>query len=235
MLCFLWFWVFFFFSPRSLYINLLGLWTIHLSSVFAGMCLYSIYKSCDPWTAGLVSAPDQVREQMWSHSRHDIGFLVWISISSSLPEADAIFGDGHLEKLFWPSRAFCCSCIQWISKVNTVHALPKETFRKVFSLFNCEKLCRHFCPSSVSSSVNALAAVTVEDLIKPYTNLSEKHLSWSSKGLSESTVITRFHPRQANFCCRWIFVYLGQISQRSRSTKMCKNHICNDTLAINRD
>ncbi|KAM4676278.1 sodium-coupled monocarboxylate transporter 1-like [Discoglossus pictus] len=38
--------------------------------------------------------------------------------------------------------------------------------------------------STVSSSINALAAVTVEDLIKPYTNLSEKKLSWLSKGMS---------------------------------------------------
>ncbi|XP_056425376.1 sodium-coupled monocarboxylate transporter 1-like isoform X1 [Hyla sarda] len=38
--------------------------------------------------------------------------------------------------------------------------------------------------STVSSSINALAAVTIEDLIKPYTNLSEKKLSWLSKGMS---------------------------------------------------
>ncbi|KAJ3612056.1 hypothetical protein NHX12_020333 [Muraenolepis orangiensis] len=38
--------------------------------------------------------------------------------------------------------------------------------------------------STVSSSINALAAVTVEDLIKPHLHLSEKHLSWTSKGLS---------------------------------------------------
>ncbi|KAM8972006.1 sodium-coupled monocarboxylate transporter 1-like [Pelodytes ibericus] len=38
--------------------------------------------------------------------------------------------------------------------------------------------------STVSSSINALAAVTVEDLIKPYTNLSEKKMSWLSKGMS---------------------------------------------------
>lgn len=51
--------------PRSLYINLLGLLSILLCSVFAGMCLYSVYKHCDPWTAGLVSAPDQV----WPESK----------------------------------------------------------------------------------------------------------------------------------------------------------------------
>uniref|UniRef100_A0A8C3FAS4 Solute carrier family 5 member 8 n=1 Tax=Chrysemys picta bellii TaxID=8478 RepID=A0A8C3FAS4_CHRPI len=40
--------------------------------------------------------------------------------------------------------------------------------------------------STVSSSINALAAVTVEDLIKPYfSSLSEKKLSWISKGMSE--------------------------------------------------
>ncbi|KAH0616787.1 hypothetical protein JD844_028177 [Phrynosoma platyrhinos] len=38
---------------------------------------------------------------------------------------------------------------------------------------------------TVSSSINALAAVTVEDLIKPYfTSLTEKKLSWISKGMS---------------------------------------------------
>uniref|UniRef100_A0A8D0GH32 Solute carrier family 5 member 8 n=1 Tax=Sphenodon punctatus TaxID=8508 RepID=A0A8D0GH32_SPHPU len=39
--------------------------------------------------------------------------------------------------------------------------------------------------STVSSSINALAAVTVEDLIKPsFKSLSEKKLSWISKGTS---------------------------------------------------
>ncbi|NXI19821.1 SC5A8 protein, partial [Irena cyanogastra] len=39
--------------------------------------------------------------------------------------------------------------------------------------------------STVSSSINALAAVTVEDLIKPYfKSLSEKQLSWTSMGMS---------------------------------------------------
>uniref|UniRef100_A0A8C5E2C1 Sodium-coupled monocarboxylate transporter 1-like n=1 Tax=Gouania willdenowi TaxID=441366 RepID=A0A8C5E2C1_GOUWI len=44
----------------SLYINLFGLWSILLCSVFAGMCLYSVYKHCDPWSSGQVSASDQL-------------------------------------------------------------------------------------------------------------------------------------------------------------------------------
>lgn len=39
--------------------------------------------------------------------------------------------------------------------------------------------------STVSSSINALAAVTVEDLIKPYfTSITERKLTWISKGMS---------------------------------------------------
>ncbi|XP_062238389.1 sodium-coupled monocarboxylate transporter 1-like isoform X2 [Platichthys flesus] len=84
----------------ALYINLIGLCFFLACSVLAGMCLYSFYKNCDPWSAGLVSNPDQVY------------------------------------------------------------------------------------PSTVSSSINALATVTIEDLVKPYTNMSEKHLTWLSKGMS---------------------------------------------------
>ncbi|CAF96316.1 unnamed protein product [Tetraodon nigroviridis] len=40
--------------------------------------------------------------------------------------------------------------------------------------------------ATVSSSINALAAVTLEDLIKPYFRLSEKHQFWMSKGLSKT-------------------------------------------------
>ncbi|XP_031721485.1 sodium-coupled monocarboxylate transporter 1 [Anarrhichthys ocellatus] len=110
----------------SLYINLVGLWSILLCSVFAGMCLFSVYKKCDPWTAGLVSAPDQL-----------MPYLV-MDILGDYPGLPGLF----------VAAAFSGSL------------------------------------STVSSSINALAAVTVEDLIKPYTNMSERHLSWSSKGLS---------------------------------------------------
>ncbi|XP_053200203.1 sodium-coupled monocarboxylate transporter 1 [Scomber japonicus] len=110
----------------SLYINLIGLCAILLSSVFAGMCLYSVYKNCDPWTAKRVSAPDQL-----------MPYLV-MDILGDFPGLPGLF----------VAAAYSGSL------------------------------------STVSSSINALAAVTVEDLIKPYTKMSEKHLSWTSKGLS---------------------------------------------------
>uniref|UniRef100_UPI003AAE8977 sodium-coupled monocarboxylate transporter 1 n=1 Tax=Centroberyx gerrardi TaxID=166262 RepID=UPI003AAE8977 len=113
-------------ARMSLYLNLLGLWSILLCSVFAGLCLYSVYKNCDPWTAGLVSAPDQL-----------MPYLV-MDILRDYPGLPGLF----------VAAAYSGSL------------------------------------STVSSSINALAAVTVEDLIKPHTQMSEKHLSWISKGLS---------------------------------------------------
>ncbi|KAM6895698.1 sodium-coupled monocarboxylate transporter 1 [Xenentodon cancila] len=110
----------------SLYINLLGLWSVLLCSVFAGMCLYSVYKTCDPWTTGFVSAPDQL-----------MPYLV-MDILGDYPGLPGLF----------VAAAYSGSL------------------------------------STVSSSINALAAVTVEDLIRPHTNLSEKHLSWISKLMS---------------------------------------------------
>uniref|UniRef100_A0A665TCE8 Solute carrier family 5 member 8 n=1 Tax=Echeneis naucrates TaxID=173247 RepID=A0A665TCE8_ECHNA len=113
-------------ARASLYINLLGLGSILLCSVFAGMCLYSVYKNCDPWTAGLVSAPDQL-----------MPYLV-MDILGDYPGLPGLF----------VAAAYSGSL------------------------------------STVSSSINALAAVTMEDVIKPHTNVSEKHLSFISKGLS---------------------------------------------------
>ncbi|TDG96819.1 hypothetical protein EPR50_G00232850 [Perca flavescens] len=110
----------------SLYINLFGLWSILLCSVFAGMGLFSVYKNCDPWTAGLVTAPDQL-----------MPYLV-MDILGDYPGLPGLF----------VAAAYSGSL------------------------------------STVSSSINALSAVTVEDLIKPYTNISERHLSWIAKGLS---------------------------------------------------
>lgn len=73
------------------------------------------------------------------------------------------------------------------------------------SFFGCMDLsdvCRYVNLSTVSSSVNALAAVTLEDLIKPYTKMSEKHLSWTSKGLSE-WIVFMYYMLQLNTLSIW--------------------------------
>ncbi|XP_041636821.1 sodium-coupled monocarboxylate transporter 1-like [Cheilinus undulatus] len=110
----------------ALFIFLLGLCLFLTSSVFAGLCLYSVFQDCDPWTSGLVSTPDQL-----------IPYLVMGTLTSH-------------------------------------PGLPGLFLAAVYS----------GALSTVSSGINALATVTLEDLIKPYTNLSEKHLVWMSKGLS---------------------------------------------------
>ncbi|XP_030575874.1 sodium-coupled monocarboxylate transporter 1-like [Archocentrus centrarchus] len=110
----------------ALFINALGLTCTLTSSVLSGLCIYSFYKDCDPWTAGQVSSPDQL-----------LPYLVMDILADH-------------------------------------RGLPGLFFAAVYSA----------SLSTVSSSISALAAVTVEDLIKPCTNLSEKKLLLISKGLS---------------------------------------------------
>ncbi|RXN03051.1 sodium-coupled monocarboxylate transporter 2 [Labeo rohita] len=45
---------------EALYLNLLGLWIILFCAVVSGLIMYAFYSHCDPWSAGLVSAPDQL-------------------------------------------------------------------------------------------------------------------------------------------------------------------------------
>ncbi|KAJ6652651.1 hypothetical protein lerEdw1_011221 [Lerista edwardsae] len=46
----------------ALYLNLVGLWIILVCAVFCGLLMYTHFRSCDPWTAGFISAPDQVQK-----------------------------------------------------------------------------------------------------------------------------------------------------------------------------
>ncbi|XP_068128905.1 sodium-coupled monocarboxylate transporter 1 [Hyperolius riggenbachi] len=114
-------------AKMSLYVNLVGLWAILTCAVFCGLAMYSVYKDCDPWTANLVSAPDQL-----------MPYLV-LDILQDYPGLPGLF--------------VACAYSGTLS--------------------------------TVSSSINALAAVTVEDLVKPYfPSFSETKLSWISKGTS---------------------------------------------------
>uniref|UniRef100_H0XII6 Sodium-coupled monocarboxylate transporter 1 n=1 Tax=Otolemur garnettii TaxID=30611 RepID=H0XII6_OTOGA len=114
-------------AKMSLYINLLGLWTILTCSVFCGLALYSRYHDCDPWTAKKVSALDQL-----------MPYLV-MDILRDYPGLPGLF--------------VACAYSGTLS--------------------------------TVSSSINALAAVTVEDVIKlRFRSLSERSLSWISQGMS---------------------------------------------------
>ncbi|XP_054296808.1 sodium-coupled monocarboxylate transporter 2 isoform X3 [Pongo pygmaeus] len=47
-------------AKLALYFNLLGLWIILVCAVFCGLIMYSHFKDCDPWTSGIISAPDQL-------------------------------------------------------------------------------------------------------------------------------------------------------------------------------
>ncbi|NWW34680.1 SC5AC protein, partial [Panurus biarmicus] len=113
-------------AKLALYLNLLGLWTVLVCAVFCGLVMYSHYKSCDPWTAAFISAPDQL-----------MPYFV-MDIFSSMPGVPGLF--------------VACAFSGTLS--------------------------------TVAASINALATVTFEDLVKKgFPNLPEKMSTWISKGL----------------------------------------------------
>ncbi|NXW09328.1 SC5AC protein, partial [Fregetta grallaria] len=110
-------------AKLALYLNLLGLWTVLVCAVFCGLVMYSHYKSCDPWTADFISAPDQAA--------------------------------------FLYKYNFISDCI-----ASYLLNIPLHFY------------------STVAASINALATVTFEDLVKKgFPNLSENMSTWISKGL----------------------------------------------------
>nr|XP_032834060.1 sodium-coupled monocarboxylate transporter 1-like [Petromyzon marinus] len=96
-------------AKLSLYYNLLGLWLILSCAVLSGLIMFTIYRDCDPWTAGIVGASDQL-----------IPYLT-LDILRDFPGVPGLF--------------VACAYSGTLS--------------------------------TVSSSINALAAVTVEDLVRP--------------------------------------------------------------------
>ncbi|RXM34523.1 Sodium-coupled monocarboxylate transporter 2 [Acipenser ruthenus] len=110
----------------ALYLNLIGLWVILGCAVFSGLLMFAYYRNCDPWTAGFVSAPDQL-----------MPYFV-MDILGSLPGLPGLF--------------VACAFSGTLS--------------------------------TVAASINALATVTYEDLVKNcFKNLSNRLGTWISKGL----------------------------------------------------
>ncbi|MBN3271301.1 SC5AC protein, partial [Polyodon spathula] len=113
-------------AKLALYLNLIGLWVIVVCAVFSGLLMFAYYRNCDPWTAGFVSAPDQL-----------MPYFV-MDILGSLPGLPGLF--------------VACAFSGTLS--------------------------------TVAASINALATVTYEDLIKNcFKNLSDRLGAWISKGL----------------------------------------------------
>ncbi|XP_042302369.1 sodium-coupled monocarboxylate transporter 2 isoform X2 [Sceloporus undulatus] len=113
-------------AKLALYLNLVGLWAILVCAVLCGLVMYSHFRSCDPWTAGFISAPDQL-----------MPYFVMI-IFSSTPGLPGLF--------------VACAFSGTLS--------------------------------TVAASINALATVTSEDLVKNcFPDLSERVSTWISKGL----------------------------------------------------
>ncbi|KAG8438220.1 hypothetical protein GDO86_008782 [Hymenochirus boettgeri] len=113
-------------AKLALYLNLIGLWLIMSSAIFAGLVMYTYYSSCNPWTAGFVSAPDQM-----------MPYFV-MNIFTNLTGLPGLF--------------VACAFSGTLS--------------------------------TVAASINALATVTYEDIVKNvFKNISDRKGTWISKGL----------------------------------------------------
>ncbi|XP_067850192.1 sodium-coupled monocarboxylate transporter 2 isoform X2 [Heptranchias perlo] len=113
-------------AKMALYLNLLGLWVIIVCAVFSGLIMYGYYVNCDPWTAGFISASDQLMPY----------FVMEIL--------------GHLPGL--PGLFVACAFSGTLS--------------------------------TVAASINALATVTYEEVVKQcFPNMSDKLSTWISKSL----------------------------------------------------
>ncbi|OCT81799.1 sodium-coupled monocarboxylate transporter 2 [Xenopus laevis] len=113
-------------AKLALYLNLLGLWIILVCSIFTGLIMYANFVSCDPWTAGFITAPDQM-----------MPYFV-MNIFEKLPGLPGLF--------------VACAFSGTLS--------------------------------TVAASINALATVTFEDIVKSiFKNISDQKSTWISKGL----------------------------------------------------
>ncbi|XP_063293610.1 sodium-coupled monocarboxylate transporter 2-like [Pelobates fuscus] len=113
-------------AKLALYLNLIGLWVITVCAVFSGLIFYVHYKDCEPWTAGFISAPDQM-----------MPYFV-MDIFKSMPGLPGLF--------------VACAFSGTLS--------------------------------TVAASINALATVTLEDIVKNICkNISDRRTTLISKGL----------------------------------------------------
>ncbi|XP_073460649.1 sodium-coupled monocarboxylate transporter 2 [Aquarana catesbeiana] len=113
-------------AKLALYLNLVGLWVILVCAVFSGLIMYAHFQGCDPWTAGFISAPDQM-----------MPYFV-MNLFEKMPGLPGLF--------------VACAFSGTLS--------------------------------TVAASINALATVTYEDIVKNiFKNISDRKGTWISKGL----------------------------------------------------
>ncbi|KAF3856643.1 hypothetical protein F7725_017366 [Dissostichus mawsoni] len=140
--------------------DLVGLWLTVSLAVFSGLTMFSIYKNCDPLENGDIGTPDQVTTAVIvssSHGHHAVCHKALLLTVKWL-----FFGNQMLPYLV----------------MDILAAYPGIPGLFVAAAYSGTL-------STVSSSINALVAVTVEDFILPvFKNLTEKQVSWMNMGLS---------------------------------------------------
>ncbi|XP_066206329.1 sodium/iodide cotransporter isoform X3 [Saccopteryx leptura] len=144
---------------EALLINQLGLFLIVSSAACCGIIMFTFYMDCDPLLTGRISAPDQ---------------LHWVL------ETCKVRTDRS------PSLRLLLSWRLIPTFPQYMPLLVLDIFKDLPGVPGLFLACAYSGTlSTASTSINAMAAVTVEDLIKPWLpNLAPQRLVIISKGLS---------------------------------------------------
>ncbi|MGH0184363.1 UNVERIFIED_CONTAM: hypothetical protein FKN15_014685 [Acipenser sinensis] len=195
-------------ARRALLVNQVGLCLIVSSAVTCGIVMFALYRKCDPLKAGLISAADQY-----------MPFLV-LDIFADYPGVPGLFlacaYSGTLSTASTSINAMAAVTMEDILKPRLHNVSQKRlvliskglscaysgTLRYSISV-NCMTL---LC--TASTSINAMAAVTMEDILKPCLHtVSQKRLVLISKGLCEFTS----QPSIADNFYSMSFLYYGAL------------------------
>jgi hypothetical protein len=112
----------------------------------AGLLIYAKYHDCDPLKAKLVTRSDQV-------------MIFWLIIWAYSIVISAVLSSicyGNIQSISWSNRTFHCFCHERFSEVDD----PISIIDHYHSQTNF---------STISSGVNSIAAVIIEDIWKPLT------------------------------------------------------------------
>ncbi|RMB89743.1 hypothetical protein DUI87_33758 [Hirundo rustica rustica] len=145
-------------AKMALLVNQAGLFCIVASAVACGLIMFALYGHCDPLLAGAIAAPDQ------DPRGNVIGF--WV--------VPGVFG---VSLVVLPPHLVSPQYMPY---------LVLDIFKSSPGVPGLFLACAYSGTlSTASTSINAMAAVTVEDLVRPQLPaLSPKRLTLISKGLS---------------------------------------------------
>ncbi|XP_035660313.1 sodium-coupled monocarboxylate transporter 1-like [Branchiostoma floridae] len=166
-------------AQHALYWNIPGLVFFILFAVLSGMVMYARYCDCDPKTMGYISSPDQVPGWSTIFVKSFIRLIQWLKKQQVSLQFQYMLQDISSKETALTMRLtlFYLQMMPYfvMDILGKFPGMPGLFTACVFS----------GALSTMSSGLNALAAVALDDFAKPcFPNLSDEMYTWISKGLA---------------------------------------------------